>query len=332
MAMLSQQAVLNTLDVVDLVRDCVAHDGAIRDQARRLFQSEYGAKVYNFPVKICRLSEEEAGDFYLYAFDTGRIFQRLRTFTGCQQIHFRTFLSYYVLKTLFFEWLRTRRDLELVSLDTPLNECSGEKTATLQDTLSTDCSQPDQEASERVTLARRILCTLRPQERLLLKLLSLAECDLEPEELRVLSDLGGYSIDEAMTAIAQVRENLVHKDERLSRLQAELDSTWGWILLRQRELQKIREEIPLMQEQSNTGVRAALRARQKELEAVIAKRVKQRRGILEQMKAFKLTTPYADIARILKWPIGTLSARVTRLRERLARDFGCEWNQADTKS
>jgi hypothetical protein len=34
------------------------------NEARLRFQEEYGEDMYNFPIKIYRLSEEETGDFY----------------------------------------------------------------------------------------------------------------------------------------------------------------------------------------------------------------------------------------------------------------------------
>jgi hypothetical protein len=62
-------------------------------EARLHFQEEYGEDIYHFPIKIYRLPEEEAGDFYLYVFENERIFTRVRTFEGRHSIQFRTFLS-----------------------------------------------------------------------------------------------------------------------------------------------------------------------------------------------------------------------------------------------
>ena len=90
--------------------------------ARRHFQETYGEDIYNFPVKIYGTPIEEAGDFYLYVFDKDRIFIRLKTFEGRNSIQFRTFLSYYVLKHLFVEWRRTRKEIETISLQTPIDD------------------------------------------------------------------------------------------------------------------------------------------------------------------------------------------------------------------
>jgi len=99
-------------DVRELVRGCAAGDGA----ARRAFQDRWGEDVYNFPVKIYGMSAERAADFYVYVFEGDRLFTRMRTFEGRNGIQFRTFLAYYVLRSLFLEWQRGSRELDTVSL------------------------------------------------------------------------------------------------------------------------------------------------------------------------------------------------------------------------
>ena len=100
-------------DVHDLVRGCTSGDGA----ARRAFQERYGKDIYNFPVKIYGVPADRAADFYVYVFERDRIFTRMRTFEGRNGIQFRTFLAYYVLRSLFLEWQRGNRELDTVSLN-----------------------------------------------------------------------------------------------------------------------------------------------------------------------------------------------------------------------
>ena len=80
--------------------------------------------IYAFPVRFFHLQESDAGAFYLYAFEKERIFRRLQTFQGRNAIQFTTYLSFHVLRDLVLEWLRTREDVELLSLDTPSNSRS----------------------------------------------------------------------------------------------------------------------------------------------------------------------------------------------------------------
>jgi hypothetical protein len=89
-------------DILTLIRACAAGEYA----ARSRFQEEYGEDIYNFPLKIYHLPEEASGDFYVYAFEKDRIFSRMRTLKGKNNIQFRTCLAFYVLKDVFLGWRR----------------------------------------------------------------------------------------------------------------------------------------------------------------------------------------------------------------------------------
>src|SRR5206468_9073996 len=114
-----------------------------------------------------------AGDFYVYVFEHDRIFTRIRTFEGRNSIQFRPFLSYYVLKHLFLEWRRTCKELETVSLQTPVGG-SVERERVLEDILP-DSTAPEAEGvgSAAAGPATEIWSSLSPEERLDWNLLSL---------------------------------------------------------------------------------------------------------------------------------------------------------------
>ena len=304
-------------EILELIQACASGDLA----ARRRFQDEYGEDIYNFPVKIYRLPLDEAGDFYLYVFENDRIFTRMATFAGRNNIQFHTFLSYYVLKHLFLEWRRTQKEVDTVSLSTPLGG-SSEGGQVLEDVLP---DQAAQEAEETIESGSRetnaIWASLSPEERLDLKLLSLIECDLTPVDVRLLAKSTGRSIQETLALVAEVQEGLKRKDERISQLRDDLDSVWGWILLRQKELQEITEKIRRMGETPN-ATKEKLLQKKYELEQALIKRSRQKEKTIEELRSYKLTTPYKDIARLLNLTVGTVCSRIFRLRERLSREFG----------
>lgn len=262
-----------TSDILHLIRACVSGDR----EAQYMFQEEYGEDIYNFPVKIYRLLLEEAGDFYVYVFEKDRIFTRIRTFTGRNDIQFRTFLSYYVLKDLFLEWRRTRREIETISLNTPLGDPT-ESDRVLEDILP-DTVEIEEVGSKSKSLAAEVWSFLDPEKRLCLKLLYLIECDLGSEDIRLLASLSGRSIRDTLILVAEVQEGLRRKDERLSRPRDELDSVWGWILLRQRELQEIDKKILLMTAEGNSSGKDDLVTQKEKLEKNITKRHRQRERI-----------------------------------------------------
>jgi len=295
------------------------------NEARLRFQEEYGEDIYNFPIKLYRLPEDEAGDFYLYAFENERIFTRMRTFEGRNSIQFHTFLSYYVLKHLFLEWHRTRKNIEMISLSTPIDTSSDGESRTLEDVLPHQSyleAGTEEFAAAGSTAA--ILSFLTPEERLDLKLLSLSEYELDPDNIRLLAQLSGRSIIDTLAVVAEVQTSLRRKDAKLTRLDDELDSVWGWILLRQKELQQIREKILLLKAQGDATDLLPLQQQQEEVEQALTKRYQQRARILEELRTSKMTTPYKDIARLLNLTVGTVSSRICRLRQRLMHEFGEE--------
>lgn len=303
------------LDIQLLIRACVAGD----IDARRRFQEDYGADIYNFPIKIYGMAPEETGTFYVYVFEENRIFMRLRTFEGRNNIQFRTFLFYYVLKHLFWEWRRTVKEVETISLHSPVHGSeSGERT--LEDVLSSSNAieeeEPDRLGTDSIS---QIWNSLSQEEQLDSKLLSLLECDLTLEDIRLLAKISGRSLHDTLAVLAEVQEDLKKKDQKVSRLCDELDSVWGWILLRRKELQETCKKIHLLSEKGALAKREELLQQREALEHALAKRENQRQRIREKMQTYKLTTPYRDIARLLNLTVGAVCSRIFRLRERLER-------------
>jgi RNA polymerase sigma factor (sigma-70 family) len=311
-----------TGELLPFLRACA--DGDVT--ARRRFQDEYGEDIYNFPVKIYNTPVEEAGDFYLYAFEEDRVFVRLKTFEGRNSIQFRTFLSYYVLKHLFLEWRRTKKEIDTVSLSTPLGD-GKEGGRVLEDILpSEDVREMGDLDREEGQSSSELWDMLTAEERLDLKLLSLLECDLTPDDVRSLAHTSGRSIIDTLALVAEVQDGLKRKDEKLTRLRDELDSVWGWILLRQKELQEIGKKMLLIEARGESAGKAQVRAQQVEAERALAKRHRQKEKITEEMRTYKMTTPYKDMARLLNLTVGTVCSRIFRLRERLTREFGEHWS------
>jgi RNA polymerase sigma factor (sigma-70 family) len=294
-------------DIFALIRACAAGDAT----ARRQFQGEYGRDIYYFPVKLHGLALEKAGDFYVYVFDNDRIFTRLRSFEGRHGIQFRTFLSRFVLRSLFLDWLRTLKEVETIFIETPELEDSSPDPAP---------SETDKIALPEERPAPDLWTRLTPEEQLELKLLCLSECDLSLDDIRLLATISGHSRRKTLLLLEEVQQGLRHKDEKFTQLHDALDSVWGWILLRQEELQEIDEEIRLP---ITDRVRLnSLCDQKKVVEGALEKRYRQQDKLVEEIRKYKLTTPYKDIARLLNTTVGTVCSRIFRLRKRLGEEAG----------
>jgi RNA polymerase sigma factor (sigma-70 family) len=298
-----------------LLEACAAGEPA----ARSAFQETYGEDIYNFPVKIYRVPAEKAADFYVYAFERDRIFTRLRTFEGRNNIQFRTFLAYYVLKSLFLEWRRGQRELDTVSLAESVGGAPGGHA--LEDVLAADLPADVASPETAPDAVAALWAGLTAEERLDMKLLSLLEHDLDPDDVRLLARTSGRSIQATLALVADVQAGLQRRDEKLAEMRDALDAAWGWIVLRQRELQETEEKIRLLGTEEGPERRRLLEHRER-LQQAVAKRLRQRERILREIGQFKVTTPYKDIARLLGLSVGTVCSRIFRLRRRLAQAAG----------
>lgn len=295
-------------DALAFVRACAAGDGA----ARRAFQDRFAADVYAFPVKVFGVPADRAAEFYLYAFDDDRIFTRLKSFEGRNAIQLRTFLAYYVLRGLFLDWQRGQRELDTVPLES--SQAAGDARPWSERLAARDPAQDAPAPAAGPTAA--LWGALAPEERLDLKLLSLLEHDLEPDDLRLLARIAGRPLAETRALVEDLQADLCARDEGLAALRAELDQAWGWIVLRRRELAEVDEELRFLGP-VQTPAAERLRRKRRTLDAAIARRLRQRERILGEMRRFKVTTPYKDIARLKGSTVGTVCSRIFRLRERL---------------
>src|SRR5262249_39826789 len=150
--------------------------------------------------------------------------------------------------------------------------------------------------------------------------LSLLECQLSPEDIRLLAEVSGRTIHDTLVLVAEVQDNLKRKDDKVAHLHDKLDSVWGWIVMRQKELQEINRKVCFLSPGENIVDTEKLLAQRQALEHALAKRTCQRERLVEELRTYKLTTPYKDIARLLNSTSWTVSSCISLLRERLARE------------
>lgn len=306
---------------------CAAGDTSAQQQ----FQETYGEDIYHFPVKIYGTPIDEAGDYYVYVFERDRIFSRLRTFEGRNDIQFRTFLSHYVLKHLFVEWRRTCKDIETVSLQTPMSH-SDDDSLTLEDVLSSSdgdgrtCSEDAQANRPPLFWSR-----LGPEEQLYLKLLSLLEGHLRSEDVCLLANISGRTVEDTRVLLSEIQDHLQWKDKKVAHLCDELDSVWGWIVLRQKELRKIQQKIASLSAMENGLDTQPLVARKRAVENALAKRIRQRERLVDELRTYKLTTSYKDIARLLNTTTARVYSRIFALREQLVRERSERWPREEMR-
>lgn len=306
---------VKTQDVKALIQQCARGETA----ARIAFQEEYGPLIYSFPVRIFHLSEGEAGAFYLYAFEKDRIFKRMQTFQGRNAIQFTTYLSFHVLHDLLLEWLRTREDPEVLSLDTPTTHSMMEHNTPLGQRLASEVTTPEHVLLEAEELheAVRLLEGLDPEKRLLLKILCLAEVDLELGEIRLIAQLSGRGISEIVQTLEEIQTALGQRADKSRQRQEKLAAVSAWIITYQQKLRQLEEELSQNVQQDSSAKIRGLQKEREEWERKLAWRYRQQEALRREATGVHIRPSYKDIARLLNWPLGTVCSKIARAREEL---------------
>jgi hypothetical protein len=286
-----------------LVADCLAGDAA----ARARFQAQFAGLIYRFADCAGGIGQEESGDFYLYLFDSDRLFRRLRSYEGRASLG--PFLRGFVLPDLFkqFQEMTKKRALDTVSLD---SDCERELAAPALAAPGPMATTAGPEVN-----GTDLLSHLSAEKRILVKLLYIEDFELEPGEVQWLAERSGRSVREVVELVEQARESVRSREAARREKLDEAESAAQWILRYERDLHHTADALANLPLQSVRAER--LRAQQTDLERKRAWRQEQRERALAESQRATVTLRYRDIAHILNAPVGSVSAQVTRLRQEL---------------
>ena len=278
-----------------LIDRCLAGEPAAINE----FQQRYGALIYSYPMRVYRMPAEGAGDFYVFAFEKGRIFRRTQTYAGRTSL--RSYLAGFVLDNLVLEWKRGMHDVETVSMET-LNEC-----AALHST--------DADAVPLPSL-NEILAAVDVSKAVLLKLLFIEDCDLQAVDLRRLVETSGRRLPDLLTAIDELRERVREREVRQKHEEDALDGVQAWISLYERRVRQLADELAQLPPGRATAAR--VRDERTELERKVQRRQRQRAALVTRAQRRKVTAPYKDIAALLNTTVGNVASQISRARKELA--------------
>ena len=249
----------------------------------------------------------EPGDFYVYLFEHDRLYRRLRSYEG--RAHLGPFLRGYALPDMFnqFRAMVKKETLETVSLDADGPRQPSAATAS-------DVRESDPDGAERCT---DLFAQLGPEKRLLIKLLYIEDCALEPDEIQVLAKQSHRSVREVVELIEQARESVRQRELGRQRKIQEAESAAQWILQYERRLAVIAGGLVNVPPGSASAEQ--LCEEQAGLERKRTWRQQQRAHALEASRRASVTLRYREIAHLLNVPVGSVSAQVTRLRQELTK-------------
>ena len=287
----------------ELISRCLAGE----PEATRRFQQCYGELIYGYPMRVYRIPTEQAADFYVFAFDGGRIFRRLRTFEGRAPL--RAYLLGFVLDNLVLEWKRGEREIETVSIESisELPDVHPSAVASVENAPNT---------AAQASLSE-VLSSVEVSKTALLKLLYIEDYELEPSDIRYLARVSGRSVPSLLLGVDQLRNRVCEREAGLKRVEDALEAVHAWIHLYERRLKRIADDLADLPPAATGAVR--LRAECAELERKLRWRKRQRASLLSQAQRRKVTAPYKDIAALLNTSIGNIASQIARLRQTLRK-------------
>jgi RNA polymerase sigma factor (sigma-70 family) len=260
-------------------------------------------------MKVHKLDEQRASDFYCYSFEGDRIYKRFNTFRG--ECNIRSF-QFLILDSLFREWIR-RPDVDAVIYPLQGSEEWNEPTV-VEDLRQDPLSTPNEKIEEKEKRKRldAAINKLDEEDRTYLKVLSFSEIDLEPKDIRAISRISGRNIQETLENLTELEDSLSKRYECYKKKRDELNKINYWILTYEKHIKKYNENkcASIIEVES-------LDTNQNELERKVLWRKKQKESLLIKYRESSPKISYREIARLLNVSVGTVSSRVKNAKVRL---------------
>ena len=290
-----------------LIGRCLSGD----PQAVQQFQQKYGELIYGYPIRVYRTPPEDAGDFYVFAFQNGRLFRRLRTFEGRAPL--RAYLLGFVLDDLVLEWKRGERKVETVSI-----EGLGEFADTNPPSIATGAGEGPHPVGQGSL--DDLLATLAPAKAVVMKLLYVEDYELKAADVNYVAEVSGRDVPDVLAAVARLRATVREREAGLKKVEDGIDAVNAWIRLYERRVARITDDLGSLP--PATGAAARLRAELAQLEQKMERRQQQRVRLMAQAQRRKVTAPYKEIAMILNTSVGNVCSQIARVRREVMLKSG----------
>jgi RNA polymerase sigma factor (sigma-70 family) len=289
-------------NINQLVTDCAEGDEA----ALKRFFEIFSEDIYNFPLKVFHLTEDDAGDFFIFAFERLRSGKRFQSFKG--KSSFKTWL-YTVLRNLILDWKRNKHEVKIVNIrkfDTNGKEYSG-----IED--EPDLRPAEQEKADALSdFFYTALQGIRIENRVLFKIAYIYYLNLEEDEIQYILEKTGLSRSDLLKKIIEIREFLSDKEIESVKNEEKITAIYTHIL----DLKELKNKEDYHRFEDNLP-------NKDKVEVAIQKKYEQRRKLLEKKhKGLFLTrTPFKLITKLLQIPEGGISITLQRVVEKIQKNL-----------
>jgi RNA polymerase sigma factor (sigma-70 family) len=294
------QKQLNPQEINQLVSDA----GNGNSEALKNFFEIYSEDIYNFPIRVFHLSEDDASDFYIYAFERLKSGRRLQSFGG--KSSFKTWF-YSVLRNLLIDWKRTIKEVKIQSITR--TNVDGKEYNTIED--ESDPLLPEKEKAVEISEQfLENLSEIKIESRAIFKLSYIFYLQLEKDEVEYILDKAKINLLELKNWILETRSSLSNKEEDINKLEDKITSIYLSIL----ELKEQQITEPIEDSKSNLPI-------VDKIGASLQKKYEQRRKLIERKQKghFLSRTPYKEVAQLLGISEGGVSVTLIRVVEKLQK-------------
>jgi RNA polymerase sigma factor (sigma-70 family) len=266
------------------------------------FFEKYSVEIYNFPIRIFHMSEDEAGDFFIYTFERLKDGKKFSQFN--QRSSFKTWF-FTVLRNMLIDWKKGQKEVKTAK-NYKINR-DGKEYYSIESESDEyfEKIQTQVEGSHEFT---NVLLSLKKEYRVLFKLAYIYYLNLEADEIQYIQNVSKLSLDELRQKIFKIREYLVEKDSEF--IEEESKLTYIFTQIQELEVLKKSGDIKIFQDN--------LPGKHK-VDDTLQKKREQRRKLLEKRNkaTFPIRTPFKFIAEILPMREMAISLALSRIVEKI---------------
>lgn len=290
------------------------------------FFEAFSDDIYNFPIRMFRFNEDEASEFYLYAFEHLRDGRKISSFQG--KAKFTTWF-YAVLRNLTIDFLRSQKDK--VRFTTYLKSDASGK---MVDAIESVSDTREQNLFEETLFEQfnASLVSLALPQRVLFKLAYAWYFELDSEELDYLCSIQNKSAADILSRLQELKKVAHERSVEVRDLEEKLTTNFQGISVLESKVDAFFRENPDIEKKRENWTEdyfsTAIPPQIIDMiQSLVKKKKKQQSLLLHQKKSLlSIRVPYKDLGELLNSTQGVLSVQLIRIVEKLSQSLSASAN------
>lgn len=285
------------------------------------FFEAFSDDIYNFPIRMFRFNEDEASEFYLYAFEHLRDGRKISSFQG--KAKFTTWF-YAVLRNLTIDFLRSQKD-KLRFTTYLKSDASGKMVEAIESVSDTrEQNLFEENLFEQFNAS---LKSLALPQRVLFKLAYAWYFELSADEIDYLCSLQGRSPAEILSRLQELKKVAHERSVEVRELEEKLTANFQGISVLETRIEAFFRENPDIEKKRETWTEDYFSTAVPPqiidmIQSLVKKKKKQQSLLLHQKKSLlSIRVPYKDLGDLLNSTQGVLSVQLIRIVEKLSQSL-----------